>query len=1137
MIVTFISQCEKKALQRTRLVLDAFANRIGHNTWQTVITEDGLVMVKKLLARTASKNTAISCYRFHTRKHSELLWIVGNRHKFNEYGWVPVNQTRRNILHSEWQNDWYYISAIQIIATLAALLHDLGKSTLGFQHKLKHGSTQGDPYRHEWISLKILLWLIQDCQTDSQWLERFGRIDEWLKTQKLSALNDYLKPCNLDHADLSKLPPLGQWVAWLVVSHHRLPPLVNVFLKEQERISFQTNASTLKLYFERPLTKIYADFTANDHWVKNPRTFETAHKANKKLVDFWQFDQCVIDSNAWQSRIKRWANKAIKDPTLQALSAQDKPIDNAILLYLSRLCLMVGDHNYSSLKDGDHRRVATKSSLNLLANTNRKTKQPKQFLDEHLLGVASFTAHFARYLPIIGEQLPTLLSHRPLSKNTNIERFVWQNYAFNIAKSVQADSDVHGFFGVNMASTGCGKTIGNARIMYGLSDEKKGARFTIALGLRVLTLQTGLSLRQDLQLSDEVLAILVGGGGIRQLFEIGEQHKNQDDSSTAWGSESAEALVDGFVDFASEYHAAHLELAKLNIDTLLADNKAKDLLFSPIVTCTIDHLTGASECKRGGGYITPMLRLLSSDLILDEPDEFDHNDLPALARLVHLAGMFGSKVLLSSATLPPDLVAGLFESYLAGRKLFNQSQNKPAPQTVCAWFDEQKHGSMVISCDKVETFRQQQQIFIKKRISFLQQQPIRRKAEILPVGMAYHQDKKAEFYSTLAQNIIDGAVRLHHCYHTVDKKTGKSASIGLVRIANIKQLTRIAFYLQHAQVNQNTHIHVVCYHARQLLILRNRLERRLDKVLKRSEHDEQLLFTHDDIVQQMTKSQAKQHIFMVLATPVAEVGRDHDYDWAIVEPSSMRSIIQLAGRVWRHRPNKQVLDSNILILNKNIRALQNHHGPVFTKPGFETKKYKLTEHDMTALMSDNHLSQIDARPRIWTDTIKDRPESLEQLEHTLMHDLFGANKTNYINAYWREAGASNRIHTHLQQVSPFRHSIQQDEAWVLIPNQIVDGQGDGFRVYAMEDINQNGLSHANLHNHYIQMMDFDYHHAQISTWLVADVYDEIQRLHTHLPEHSLSYVAIQFSKVVLDSNQTQWYFCPFLGVVSERLGS
>ncbi len=34
MIVTFVSQCEHKALNRTRRVLDAFANRIGGRTWQ-----------------------------------------------------------------------------------------------------------------------------------------------------------------------------------------------------------------------------------------------------------------------------------------------------------------------------------------------------------------------------------------------------------------------------------------------------------------------------------------------------------------------------------------------------------------------------------------------------------------------------------------------------------------------------------------------------------------------------------------------------------------------------------------------------------------------------------------------------------------------------------------------------------------------------------------------------------------------------------------------------------------------------------------------------------------------------------------------------------------------------------------------
>ena len=47
MIVTFISQCEK-AIPRTRRVLDAFADRIGDNTWQTVITEDGLLAVKTI---------------------------------------------------------------------------------------------------------------------------------------------------------------------------------------------------------------------------------------------------------------------------------------------------------------------------------------------------------------------------------------------------------------------------------------------------------------------------------------------------------------------------------------------------------------------------------------------------------------------------------------------------------------------------------------------------------------------------------------------------------------------------------------------------------------------------------------------------------------------------------------------------------------------------------------------------------------------------------------------------------------------------------------------------------------------------------------------------------------------------------
>ena len=83
MMVIFVSQCEKNALKKTRRVLDAFANRIGDNTWQTLITEDGLQTVKKMLRQTASKSTAVSCHWLRSRSRCEFLWVVGSKEKFN----------------------------------------------------------------------------------------------------------------------------------------------------------------------------------------------------------------------------------------------------------------------------------------------------------------------------------------------------------------------------------------------------------------------------------------------------------------------------------------------------------------------------------------------------------------------------------------------------------------------------------------------------------------------------------------------------------------------------------------------------------------------------------------------------------------------------------------------------------------------------------------------------------------------------------------------------------------------------------------------------------------------------------------------------------------------------------------------
>ena len=113
MMVIFISECEKKAINKTRQVLDAFANRIGDRTWQTIITREGLMAVRKLLRKTATKNTAVACHLIRGRNRIELVWIVGDRKRFNSQGIVPVNSTAKDVLKSQWENDWHYLPLIK----------------------------------------------------------------------------------------------------------------------------------------------------------------------------------------------------------------------------------------------------------------------------------------------------------------------------------------------------------------------------------------------------------------------------------------------------------------------------------------------------------------------------------------------------------------------------------------------------------------------------------------------------------------------------------------------------------------------------------------------------------------------------------------------------------------------------------------------------------------------------------------------------------------------------------------------------------------------------------------------------------------------------------------------------------------
>jgi|GEM_PF-6125460 len=62
---------------------------------------------------------------------------------------------------------------------------------------------------------------------------------------------------------------------------------------------------------------------------------------------------------------------------------------------------------------------------------------------------------------------------------------------------------------------------------------------------------------------------------------------------------------------------------------------------------TVDYIVPAPESYCAGRQIAPVLRLMSSDLILNELDDYDLNDLPAFPRLVYWEGVLDYRVVLS----------------------------------------------------------------------------------------------------------------------------------------------------------------------------------------------------------------------------------------------------------------------------------------------------------------------------------------------------------------------------------------------------------------------------------------------------------------------------------------------------------
>lgn len=1042
MMVTFISQCEKNALKKTRRVLDAFANRIGDNTWQTLITEDGLLTVKKMLRQTASKSTAVSCHWIRSRARSQLLWVVGNRLKFNEQGIVPVNSTRRNLLASDIENDWHYLPLIKALAGLSALLHDWGKATTLFQDKLNPSSQhrfKGDPIRHEWISLLLLHAFIHttDADTDEQWLSRLSEadIDESRLKQFIQA--DTAKPLNA-------LPPIAKLVAWLIVSHHRLP------LPDKDLCTDYKTESAASL--DIMLARI------SKEWGYQNRYDEQDYE--KRLKSCFRFPNGLLsNSKPWLQQVKKWSARLLQQQT----QVQQCLTDGSYRLVLNhaRLCLMLGDHFYSS-QQADQK---WQDTTGLYANTDRATNTLKQKLDEHLVGVARCALNTAHLLPAFEQEPPVAEDIHSLRKPSP-KPYQWQDKAvdkittWRYAIDKQAKQK-YGFFTVNMASTGCGKTFANAKVMRALSGDSKSLRFILALGLRTLTLQTGDEYRERVGLDNSELAVLIGS---RAVMELHQQRKAELDEKNVehTGSSSQETLLDEEIDF-------DCAIPEQGLSTVLTCNRDKQFLYAPVLACTIDHLMAATETKRGGRYILPTLRLMSSDLVIDEIDDFTGDDLIAIGRLIHLAGMLGRKVMISSATIPPFMAEGYFKAYRDGWQLYCKTRS--ASSVIgCAWIDEfstQVTSNCVAELPAaINQYRQEHDAFITKRIAKLKQQPAKRKADISACqaiieqhqGQSHQQQtviesKQLAYFNVIAQS----ALQKHLQHHAHDINTQLNVSFGVVRVANISPCVALTQYLLAKEWPLDTEVRVMAYHSQQVLLLRSIQEQHLDKVLKRKEaENEPPQALSDPVIRQHLAAIAAQSnairnvLFILVATPVEEVGRDHDFDWAVIEPSSYRSIIQLAGRVKRHREG-EVTTANIALLQYNWKGIRDNHlerARVFNRPGYEDI-CSLETHDLTRLINTLDIAErLDAIPRIHkpvqltADYMRhvSRCGSLIELEHIATWSWLSNYKMQGEGAQTSPATLQGWLNQHwfltglAQQLTPFRHSEPSIKVFLVFDN-------------------------------------------------------------------------------------------------------
>lgn len=869
MIVTVVSDCEGKAINKTRKIMNRFLPQISNKTWSGPITQKVLDEMRLRLKKVATKSSSIACYQNLTRISCKQIWTIGSVAKRGFLNEMAIaSRSKKQVIDLP-----AHTKALSLLAQTMAISHDFGKANVYFQNKIRgQAENISDPIRHEWLSVLVA----NRIRKGTKWCEAWEQIGQ-LGPKELNTL--MLGDRAINSVQDSIQTDLFEALDFGVLTHHGLLGLTN---SDGQIPNLERHVKLNREQEFSDATKPYGELEP-EVIQQYLRLLERTKKATVEQTnrDYWQAISYLARS------LLIYADQTVSMIQIDSLSTEE-----------------VGIYANSNNNGGLNQSL----KWHLQHVCNRIPKAVKQF------------ESLAHELPCLDDEVVENLRESVPPKS----RFAWQN---QLAKECRKFRDSSPTLVFNLGGTGSGKTVSNVRAASELRSDN--LRLAICLNLRNLTLQSGADLKSHFSLQQEDIATVIGDQSVAYLFEKFQADLQKGEDQNEDGNIESGETID--IDSIGFEHPFPLWLESFYEGT----PRQKTVLTSPILVSTIDYLINASNPGKQAYYIKAQLRVRTSDLILDEIDSFDPNILVSVLNLIEQAALFGRNVICSTATLAKPTAHAIESAYRKGITQREALGLGKGFNIVIAdnYIQPESFNIPEASSVKQNQFVQTYSKHLQQILDTISQSDYTKIGRIVGVPESSDTAKDRGYTTsnpwveTICNTLQKGHER--HCW-ALDKTN--TISFCLIRMANVKPIQKIALEIALS----DPEIRICVYHGKDILLNRSLKEKTLDHLLRRSDKKKWLNKVQSSKEIRNKLSNTGHTKFVVIASPVEEIGRDHDFDFAIIEPSSISSILQTAGRVNRHRLDSISIDEpNVYLMDMPYKMWHD----VYNKKSMVGKRY------------------------------------------------------------------------------------------------------------------------------------------------------------------------------------------------------